>query len=185
MKKNCLLLFVLLWFFNQSAIQAFRDCILALLVQQRNMACFSISSIFRNSFSILTSQIVYNSEYTSEFFNCSSWWYPVERIYFNNCDQLLYISVIFLYVFVQSVTQCSVSGVIFARMSPDQKQQLVQDLQGLGYCVGKYDFTNVHLSASILNKWKIVTGKGHRNSRLIRQSDSANFSRNKYVKKKM
>lgn len=28
-------------------------------------------------------------------------------------------------------------GNIFARMAPDQKQQLVQDLQGLGYCVGK------------------------------------------------
>uniref|UniRef100_A0A6P7GWA7 Probable cation-transporting ATPase 13A3 n=1 Tax=Diabrotica virgifera virgifera TaxID=50390 RepID=A0A6P7GWA7_DIAVI len=27
------------------------------------------------------------------------------------------------------------SGTIFARMAPDQKQQLVQELQGLGYCV--------------------------------------------------
>lgn len=29
-------------------------------------------------------------------------------------------------------------GAIFARMSPDQKQQLVQELQSLGYYVGKY-----------------------------------------------
>lgn len=28
-------------------------------------------------------------------------------------------------------------GAIFARMSPDQKQQLVQELQSLGYYVGK------------------------------------------------
>lgn len=28
-------------------------------------------------------------------------------------------------------------GSIFARMSPDQKQQLVEELQSLGYCVGK------------------------------------------------
>lgn len=28
-------------------------------------------------------------------------------------------------------------GAIFARMSPDQKQQLVEELQGLGYYVGK------------------------------------------------
>lgn len=27
-------------------------------------------------------------------------------------------------------------GAIFARMSPDQKQQLVQELQALGYYVG-------------------------------------------------
>lgn len=29
-------------------------------------------------------------------------------------------------------------GSIFARMSPDQKQQLVEELQGLGYSVGEY-----------------------------------------------
>lgn len=29
-------------------------------------------------------------------------------------------------------------GSVFARMSPEQKQQLVQELQGLGYCVGEY-----------------------------------------------
>lgn len=29
-------------------------------------------------------------------------------------------------------------GAIFARMSPDQKQQLVQELQALGYYVGEY-----------------------------------------------
>lgn len=28
-------------------------------------------------------------------------------------------------------------GSVFARMSPEQKQQLVQELQTLGYCVGK------------------------------------------------
>lgn len=28
-------------------------------------------------------------------------------------------------------------GVVFARMSPDQKQQLVLELQSIGYCVGK------------------------------------------------
>jgi cation-transporting ATPase 13A3/4/5 len=28
-------------------------------------------------------------------------------------------------------------GTVFARMSPDQKQQLVQELQALGYYVGK------------------------------------------------
>lgn len=31
-------------------------------------------------------------------------------------------------------------GAIFARMSPDQKQQLVEELQGLGYYVGKFSF---------------------------------------------
>ena len=30
-----------------------------------------------------------------------------------------------------------VRGTVFARMSPDQKQQLVQHLQALGYFVGK------------------------------------------------
>ena len=28
-------------------------------------------------------------------------------------------------------------GVVFARMSPNQKQQLVLELQSIGYCVGK------------------------------------------------
>lgn len=28
-------------------------------------------------------------------------------------------------------------GTIFARMSPDQKQQLIEELQGMGYCVGE------------------------------------------------
>lgn len=28
-------------------------------------------------------------------------------------------------------------GSVFARMSPEHKQQLVQELQALGYCVGK------------------------------------------------
>lgn len=35
-------------------------------------------------------------------------------------------------------------GAIFARMSPDQKQQLVQELQSLGYYVGKYKREKEH-----------------------------------------
>ena len=35
------------------------------------------------------------------------------------------------------VARCAVKGTIFARMSPDQKQQLIQELQHLGYVVGK------------------------------------------------
>ncbi len=41
------------------------------------------------------------------------------------------------------VPRCVVKGTIFARMSPDQKQQLVQALQQLNYVVGKlveFDF---------------------------------------------
>lgn len=34
------------------------------------------------------------------------------------------------------VARCVVRGTIFARMSPDQKQQLIQELQKLGYVVG-------------------------------------------------
>lgn len=34
------------------------------------------------------------------------------------------------------VQRCAVQGTVFARMSPDQKQQLVQTLQELGYVVG-------------------------------------------------
>lgn len=34
-------------------------------------------------------------------------------------------------------------GAIFARMSPDQKQQLVEELQGLGYYVGKGKYHQV------------------------------------------
>ena len=34
------------------------------------------------------------------------------------------------------IAPCAVKGTIFARMSPDQKQQLVQELQRLGYYVG-------------------------------------------------
>jgi len=36
-------------------------------------------------------------------------------------------------------------GAIFARMSPDQKQQLVQELQSLGYYVGKCEHKKKHL----------------------------------------
>lgn len=32
----------------------------------------------------------------------------------------------------------TVKGTIFARMSPDQKQQLVQELQKMGYFVGQF-----------------------------------------------
>lgn len=35
-------------------------------------------------------------------------------------------------------------GAIFARMSPDQKQQLVQELQSLGYYVGKCEREREH-----------------------------------------
>lgn len=35
------------------------------------------------------------------------------------------------------ISRCAVKGTIFARMSPDQKQQLVHELQKLGYYVGK------------------------------------------------
>jgi len=38
--------------------------------------------------------------------------------------------------FPELVARCAVKGTIFARMSPDQKQQLVQELQQLGYVVG-------------------------------------------------
>jgi len=34
---------------------------------------------------------------------------------------------------------------VFSRMSPDQKQQLVQELQGIGYYVGKYITKNMKL----------------------------------------
>ena len=35
------------------------------------------------------------------------------------------------------IPKLATRGTIFARMSPDQKQQLVQELQALGYYVGK------------------------------------------------
>ena len=35
------------------------------------------------------------------------------------------------------IPECVVKGTIFARMSPDQKQQLVQALQTTGYYVGQ------------------------------------------------
>lgn len=37
----------------------------------------------------------------------------------------------------QLIPRLVTRGSVFARMSPDQKQQLVQELQTLGYCVGK------------------------------------------------
>lgn len=36
------------------------------------------------------------------------------------------------------IPKLATRGAIFARMSPDQKQQLVQELQSLGYYVGRY-----------------------------------------------
>ena len=44
------------------------------------------------------------------------------------------------------VARCVVKGTIFARMSPDQKQQLIQELQKLGYVVGEF-----YLKICILN----------------------------------
>lgn len=38
--------------------------------------------------------------------------------------------------FREAMARLCVRGVVFARMSPDQKQQLVQELQTLGYSVG-------------------------------------------------
>lgn len=35
------------------------------------------------------------------------------------------------------IPRCVVKGTIFARMSPDQKQELVQELQQLSYYVGE------------------------------------------------
>ena len=37
----------------------------------------------------------------------------------------------------QLVPRVCAMGAVFARMSSDQKQQLVQELQALGYCVGE------------------------------------------------
>lgn len=39
--------------------------------------------------------------------------------------------------FPEVLQKLVVRGAIFARMNPDQKQQLVLELQGLGYFVGK------------------------------------------------
>jgi cation-transporting ATPase 13A3/4/5 len=39
--------------------------------------------------------------------------------------------------FPDTVPSLVTRGAVFARMSPDQKQQLVQELQALGYYVGE------------------------------------------------
>jgi len=39
--------------------------------------------------------------------------------------------------FPELIPRVVTRGAVFARMSPDQKQQLVQELQGLGYYVGE------------------------------------------------
>jgi magnesium-transporting ATPase (P-type) len=36
-----------------------------------------------------------------------------------------------------TLAQIAARGAVFARMSPEHKQQLVQELQAIGYCVGK------------------------------------------------
>jgi len=36
-----------------------------------------------------------------------------------------------------TIAQIVARGAVFARMSPEHKQQLVQELQSIGYCVGK------------------------------------------------
>ena len=43
-----------------------------------------------------------------------------------------------------------VRGAVFARMSPEQKQLLVEHLQELGYYVGKYYFLCPKISAVFL-----------------------------------
>jgi cation-transporting ATPase 13A3/4/5 len=40
--------------------------------------------------------------------------------------------------FPELVPRICTRGAVFARMSADQKQQLVQELQGLGYYVGQF-----------------------------------------------
>jgi cation-transporting ATPase 13A3/4/5 len=40
--------------------------------------------------------------------------------------------------FPELIPRICTKGAVFARMSSDQKQQLVQELQGLGYYVGKF-----------------------------------------------
>jgi cation-transporting ATPase 13A3/4/5 len=39
--------------------------------------------------------------------------------------------------FPDTVPSLVTRGTVFARMSPDQKQQLIQELQALGYYVGE------------------------------------------------
>ena len=41
--------------------------------------------------------------------------------------------------FPEVADRVTVRGTVFARMSPDQKQTLIEHLQGLGYYVGQYD----------------------------------------------
>ena len=40
--------------------------------------------------------------------------------------------------FPEVADRVTVRGTVFARMSPDQKQTLIEHLQGLGYYVGQY-----------------------------------------------
>ena len=49
------------------------------------------------------------------------------------------------------IPQIVVKGTIFARMSPDQKQQLVQELQKMGYFVGQFvEISNCRLCYLIM-----------------------------------
>ena len=44
--------------------------------------------------------------------------------------------------FPEVADRVTVRGTVFARMSPDQKQTLIEHLQGLGYYVGQYQYSN-------------------------------------------
>lgn len=46
--------------------------------------------------------------------------------------------------FPEVLQKVLVRGAIFARMSPEQKQQLVMELEALGYYVGELGFTYIH-----------------------------------------
>jgi cation-transporting ATPase 13A2 len=51
------------------------------------------------------------------------------------------------------IPKLTTRGTIFARMSPDQKQQLVQELQALGYYVGKdLDIGKISLARQFKSK---------------------------------
>lgn len=50
--------------------------------------------------------------------------------------------------FPDLIPRIATRGAVFSRMSPDQKQQLIQSLQALGYYVGKVfanQLTKIHL----------------------------------------
>lgn len=54
--------------------------------------------------------------------------------------------------FPDLIPRIATRGAVFSRMSPDQKQQLIQSLQALGYYVGKIfsnQLTKIHLKTMI------------------------------------